>query len=43
MIVAFIDEVRAEGHGVESTCPVLRERGCQAAVRSVRFRTLRTS
>lgn len=36
MIVAFIDELRAEGHAVESICRVLREQGCQIAARTYR-------
>lgn len=36
MIVAFIDELRAEGHAVESVCRVLREQGCQIAARTYR-------
>ena len=36
MIVAFIDEQRAEGHAVESICRVLREQGCQVAARTYR-------
>jgi putative transposase len=36
LIVAFIDEMRAEGHAVESVCRVLREQGCQVAARSYR-------
>lgn len=36
MIVAFIDEMRAEGHAVESVCAVLREQGCQVAARTYR-------
>ena len=36
MIVAFIDELRAEGHAVESICRVLREQGCQVAARTYR-------
>jgi transposase InsO family protein len=34
--VAFIDEMRAEGHAVESVCRVLRELGCQIAARTYR-------
>ena len=37
MIVAFVDEMRAEGHAVESTCRVLREQGCQVAARTYRL------
>lgn len=36
MIVAFVDELRAEGHAVESICRVLREQGCQVAARTYR-------
>ena len=36
MIVAFIDEMRAEGHAVESICRVLCEQGCQVAARTYR-------
>lgn len=36
MIVAFIDELRVEGHAVESICRVLREQGCQIAARTYR-------
>ncbi|TSD68532.1 IS3 family transposase, partial [Aeromicrobium piscarium] len=36
MIVAFIDELRAEDHAVESICRVLREQGCQIAARTYR-------
>ena len=36
MIVAFIDELRAQGHAVESVCRVLREQGCQIAARTYR-------
>jgi putative transposase len=34
--VAFIDQMRAEGHAVESVCRVLREQGCQIAARTYR-------
>lgn len=34
--MGFIDEMRAEGHAVESTCRVLREQGCQVAARTYR-------
>jgi putative transposase len=34
--VAFIDDMRAAGHAVESTCRVLREQGCQVAARTYR-------
>lgn len=36
MIVAFIDEMRCEGHAVESVCRVLCEQGCQIAARTYR-------
>ena len=36
MIIAFIDELRTEGHAVESICRVLREQGCQIAARTYR-------
>jgi putative transposase len=36
LIVAFIDELRVEGHAVESICRVLREQGCQIAARTYR-------
>ena len=36
MIVAFIDELKTEGHAVESICRVLREQGCQIAARTYR-------
>lgn len=35
-MVAFIDQMRAEGHAVESVCRVLREQGCQIAARTYR-------
>jgi len=34
--MAFIDDVRTQGHAVESTCRVLREQGCQVAARTYR-------
>jgi putative transposase len=34
--MAFIEELRAEGHAVESTCRVLREQGCPVAARTYR-------
>lgn len=37
MIVAFIDEMRLEGHAVESVCRVLSEQGCQIAARTYRL------
>ena len=37
MIVAFIDEMRGEGHAVESVCRVLSEQGCQIAARTYRL------
>jgi len=36
VIVAFIDEMRALGHAVESICRVLCEQGCQVAARTYR-------
>ena len=36
LIMAFIDDMRAEGHAVESTCRVLREQGCPVAARTYR-------
>lgn len=36
MIVAFIDEQRAQGHAVESVCRVLRAQGLQIAARTYR-------
>lgn len=41
MIAQFIDEQRAAGHGVESTCAVLREQGVQIAPRT--YRSWRTN
>jgi len=37
LIVAFIDEQRAQGHAVESICRVLREQGLQVAARTYRL------
>ena len=34
--MAFIDDMRAEGRAVESTCRVLREQGCPVAARTYR-------
>ena len=34
--MAFIDDMRAAGHAVESTCRVLTEHGCQVAARTYR-------
>jgi putative transposase len=34
--VAFIDDMTAQGHTVESTCRVLREQGCPVAARTYR-------
>ncbi len=34
--MAFIDDMKAEGRAVESTCRVLREQGCQVAARTYR-------
>lgn len=36
MIAAFIDQLRAEGHAVESVYRVLREQGVQIAARTYR-------
>ncbi len=36
MIVAFIDDQRAQGHAVESVCRVLRSQGVQIAARTYR-------
>ena len=36
MIIAFIDELRTEGHAVESICRVLREQDCQIAAGTYR-------
>src|SRR5215203_1833123 len=36
LIMAFIDDMRSEGHAVESTCRVLREQGCPVAARTYR-------
>ena len=36
MIVAFVDQMRQEGHAVESTLRVLREQGLQVAARTYR-------
>ena len=36
MIVAFVDQLRAEGYAVESICRVLREQGCRVAARTYR-------
>ena len=36
LIMGFIDDMRAEGHAVESTCRVLREQGCPVAARTYR-------
>lgn len=35
-MVGFIDQLKAEGHAVESICRVLREQGCQIAARTYR-------
>jgi transposase InsO family protein len=35
--MAFIDDMRAAGHAVESTCRVLTEQGCQVAARTYRY------
>lgn len=34
--MAFIDDMRAKGHAVESTCRVLTEHGCKVAARTYR-------
>ena len=34
--MAFIDDMRAKGHAVESTCRVLTEHGCVVAARTYR-------
>lgn len=36
MIMAFIDDMRAQGYAVESTCTVLTEQGCTVAARTYR-------
>jgi putative transposase len=36
MIMAFIEDMRAQGHAVESTCRVLTEQGCKVAARTYR-------
>lgn len=36
MIFGFIDEMREQGHAVESVCRVLRQQGCQIAARTYR-------
>jgi putative transposase len=36
MIMEFIDQMRREGHAVESTCRVLTEQGCPVAARTYR-------
>jgi hypothetical protein len=36
LIVEFIDQMRAEGHAVESICRVLSAQGCQVAARTYR-------
>jgi putative transposase len=35
-MMAFIDDMKAEGHAVESTCRVLTEHGCKVAARTYR-------
>ena len=42
MIVAFIDQMRANGFAVESICRVLRGQGCQIAARTYRAWRSRT-
>ena len=34
--MGFIDQMRAQGHAVESVCKVLRKQGCQVAARTYR-------
>jgi putative transposase len=34
--MAFIDDMRADGHAVETTCRVLTEHGCKVAARTYR-------
>ena len=34
--MAFIDDMRSQGHAVESTCRVLTEHGCRVAARTYR-------
>ena len=36
LIMGFIDDMRAQGHAVESTCRVLREQDCPVAARTYR-------
>lgn len=36
LIMTFIDDMRAQGHAVGSTCRVLTEHGCQVAARTYR-------
>ena len=36
LIMAFIDDMRAEGHAVESTCGCCTEQGCPVAARTYR-------
>jgi putative transposase len=41
--MAFIHDMRTEGHAVESICRVLREQGCPVAARTYRaWRRVRT-
>lgn len=41
MIMGFIDQMKAEGHAVESTCAVLRQLGVSVAARTYRKHTAR--
>ena len=34
--MSFIEDMKAEGHAVESTCRVLTEHGCRVAARTYR-------
>ncbi len=40
--MGFIDQMRGQGHAVESVCRVLREQGCQIAARTYRSWRTRT-
>ena len=42
LIMGFIDELRSQGHAVESVCAVLRQEGCQVAARTYRAWRART-
>lgn len=39
MIIGFIDQMRSQGHAVESICRVLREQGVKIAARTYRHTT----